>query len=486
LFNGRLTFAVTGTRGMEPRTLTDSHMNQTTVHPVALAVVCVLGLLTIMLPRRYAIFPMIALACFIPSAQRVVIFSLDFTFLRLMVLAGWVRVLARGELVGTRRITLDWLVIAWAAVGTIAYTIQRGNPEALVFKLGTSFDAIGSYFLFRCLIRSFEDLDVAIVGLTLVSAPTAAAFAIEHFTAHNIFSMFGGVPETTAIREGRLRCQGAFSHPILAGCFWASMIPLIAARWGRGQSARLAVVAGVACCGAIIVACSSSTPVAATFIAALGGALYLLRNHMRWVRWSAVGLLILLQLMMSKPVWHLMARVNIVAGSTGRHRFRLIDNAIAHFPEWCLVGTRSTGHWGTQLFDVTNQYLLEGLRGGFLTLVLFVSIIVVAFRGVGRAVKLAGTDRAKSIAAWLCGVSLLVHCMSFLAVSYSGQIYLAWYLTLAIIGSLSSITPRQVTGASGARRRDRRLSRTPSATAAAVPAARGATWHNSGRRVAEA
>ena len=39
----------------------------------------------------------------------------------------------------------------------------------------------------------------------------------------------GGVPEITVVREGRLRCQGAFAHPILAGCFWAEQLPLIAA-----------------------------------------------------------------------------------------------------------------------------------------------------------------------------------------------------------------------------------------------------------------
>ena len=40
---------------------------------------------------------------------------------------------------------------------------------------------------------------------------------LEHLTGRNVFSVFGGVPEFTVIREGKLRAQAAFAHAIVAG-----------------------------------------------------------------------------------------------------------------------------------------------------------------------------------------------------------------------------------------------------------------------------
>ena len=60
--------------------------------------------------------------------------------------------------------------------------------------------------------------------------PTAIIFLNEARTGRNLFAAFGGVPSLTDMREGKLRCSGAFGNSILAGCFWASLIPLMAAR----------------------------------------------------------------------------------------------------------------------------------------------------------------------------------------------------------------------------------------------------------------
>ena len=73
----------------------------------------------------------------------------------------------------------------------------------------------------------------------------------------------------------------------------------------------------------------------------------------------------------------------------------LIDGAIKHFPEWWLLGTSSTSHWGWHTaFDVTNQYVLEAVRGGLAGLVLFVGSIVCAYVLIGRTVRFAFTSRA--------------------------------------------------------------------------------------------
>ncbi len=95
-------------------------------------------------------------------------------------------------------------------------------------------------------------------------------------------------------------------------------------------------------------------------------------------------------------------------------------------------------------------------------------MIVVAFIGVGRILRdasrrryrVAGStadgqrlllrpagdanDRAAKLAlAWALGVSLFVHCVVFIGVSYFGQVLLVWYVGLGFIGSLTPTGPRR-------------------------------------------
>ena len=48
----------------------------------------------------------------------------------------------------------------------------------------------------------------AFIGVVLI--PVAIFMTIEKTTGRNYFSMFGGVSTLTAIRDGKLRAQGAF------------------------------------------------------------------------------------------------------------------------------------------------------------------------------------------------------------------------------------------------------------------------------------
>jgi hypothetical protein len=56
-------------------------------------------------------------------------------------------------------------------------------------------------------------------------------------------------------------------------------------------------------------------------------------------------ILIVLNLVMSDPVYFLIARIDITGGSTGYYRAALIQAAIRHFNEWWLIGTDYTKDW---------------------------------------------------------------------------------------------------------------------------------------------
>ncbi|MBI1849676.1 MAG: hypothetical protein HYR85_04980 [Planctomycetes bacterium] len=417
--------------------------NTTTLHPLGLAAVLVLGFTMLVVPRRFALVPMILMACFIAPAQRIVLFTLDFDLLRVMVVCGFMRLVFRGEMQGLTWKPIDTMIVLWAGATTVAYTALHGAFSDLVYILGVMFDSLGMYFLFRFLLREWRDFDRVILAFTLVSIPVAIAFLVEKTTGRNAFSVFGGVPEITVVREGRLRCQGAFAHPILAGCFWAGLLPLVIARGFQGKAATVLAAIGVAASAIVIVTCSSSTPVTACLFAAVGLVAWLARRWMRLVRWGLLAGLIGLHLVMKQPVWHLLARVDVVDGSTGYHRFLLIDQTIRNFGEWFVAGTLDTEHWGDGLFDVTNQFVLEAVRGGLVGLVLFVIVISLGFQAVGRAWRALPGPPWKVAIAWALGASLFVHVTNFLAVSYFGQIIFVWNLVLAMIATLAPVSARR-------------------------------------------
>ncbi|NLG07118.1 hypothetical protein GX553_01530, partial [Candidatus Peribacteria bacterium] len=292
----------------------------TTLHPVGLIVVLLMGVAVLLLPRRFAVYPIIITASFISSAQRIVVMGLDLDLLRILVLFAWTRMLLRSELKGFGWNRLDTLMVAWMVSGTLINTLAEGTSSALINRCGWMFFGLGMYFYFRCMLRTWDDFRRLVMGFIVVSIPVSVAFAIEWKTGRNAFSIFGGVPEITQVREGRLRCQGAFAHAILAGCFWASVMPWMAALLlGRG---RWFAAAGLLASLFIVVASASSTPVMAVAFGIVGMAFYPVRAYLRPIRYAFFASLVVLHFIMKGPVWSLIARVSAAAGSTGWHRYR--------------------------------------------------------------------------------------------------------------------------------------------------------------------
>ncbi|HEB53496.1 MAG TPA: hypothetical protein ENI87_09605 [bacterium] len=411
----------------------------TEIHPVGVIALGLLSALAVVLPRRWSALPVILLLCFIPAGQRVVIATVDFTFIRLLMVVIWFRLFVRNEL---RRIVwnhLDRVMVLWAATSVVTGVLLGWTLSILINRLGAAVDALMVYFFFRMLIRNHRDLMSLATQFLISSFGVVVFFVIENRTQRNLFSMFGGVPAFTDIRDGRLRCQGAFAHPILAGCFWACVIPLYALR-GFLQQKWLLSAAGAIVAVAIIALCASSTPVMAFLFGVMAAGAWWIRGALRWLRWLTVAWLGVLHfLIMKQPVWHLLARVDVVGGSTGWHRFHLVDKFFTYFHEWWQVGTLSTGHWGPGLHDVTNQYVLEGVSGGIWRLALFLLILFLAFAGISRSLRLAAGNQTYRLCTWALGTALFMHCMNFIAVSYFEQIVVEWHMLLAAIGSLTLV-----------------------------------------------
>ena len=169
----------------------------TVIHPVALCFTLAMGLLLLWLRRSQAVLPFALVATLIPVAQRVVIATLDFNMMRILLLFGWARALARDELRRIRLNRLDVAIVVWLACGALVHVLREGTLSSFVHRLGYSFDAIGAYFLFRVLVRESRELVVPIRYLAWICLLVAVFMCVEWATDRNLFSAFGGVAEIT-------------------------------------------------------------------------------------------------------------------------------------------------------------------------------------------------------------------------------------------------------------------------------------------------
>src|SRR6185437_11263987 len=359
------------------------------VHPLVLCAVLAAGALILLLPRRHVLVPLLATSLLIPFDQVVLIGPLHWTMLRVLVLLGWVRVLAgalsRQRLLSNGLNTIDKLLILWAGISAFNIVLLWHSSAALINQLGALYNSLGIYFLLRCLIRNEEDAQRAMRTLTALGVVVAGIMLLEQAGGDKFYAVLrSGAQETGKSlwgRLGALRAVAGFGNPISAGVFGATLMPLSLALWWKGL--KSAAAAGF-CAASVIVLCSlSSTPVLAYTAALLGLCLWPLRRHLPLLRWSAVIVLLALQLVMNAPVWALIQRAGVIGGSSGYHRYILVDRFFRHFGDWWLLGARNAADWGYLSNDIANQYVGIGESAGLIPFILFIALIIYAFKHLG-------------------------------------------------------------------------------------------------------
>src|SRR5581483_8113497 len=95
----------------------------TSLNTLGLFVLLGTGLLMLVLPRRYALLPVIIVTCFMTLGQVVMVGDLHFTMIRILVLFGWVRLFIRREFRPIHLNAVDKSVLAWALVAIITHSL---------------------------------------------------------------------------------------------------------------------------------------------------------------------------------------------------------------------------------------------------------------------------------------------------------------------------------------------------------------------------
>src|SRR5271157_4474639 len=183
---------------------------------------------------------------------------------------------------------------------------------------------------------------------------------------------------------------------------------------------------------------NSSTAVLA-YVAGVG-ALFLwpTRRSMRPLRWGIVLTLGALAVVMKGPVWFVIAHAKVIGSSHGYHRAMLVDNFFKHFRDWWLIGTNQTNHWGFGMWDLSNQYVAEGERGGLVAFICFIAMISLSFGRLGKMRKLVEGDRKQEWFFWsLCAI-MVAHVFAFFGVSYWDQMAIWWWAFLAMVSAATA------------------------------------------------
>ena len=412
---------------------------ETYVHPAVALAMFVVGIVVFCVPRKYVIVPLLVAAFIIPMDQVVVLGTFHFQMLRILILLGWIRVIATKLSSGVRLFSQGWnaidtTVTLWASVTAVNVVLLWQESAAFNNQLGTLYTVFGIYFLLRCLIRDSSDIDHAIRSLAYVAAIIAVIMVVEQATGRNPYAFLGGARawtrETLINREDTFRAMGSFQHPILAGTFGGILLPFFIMIWRKDK--RTAWVGAISAT-LIVITSHSSTPLLAYAAALVAVCLWPIREWMRPVRWGLFITLTMLHVVMKAPVWALVARIDLTGGSSSYHRFMLIDECIRHFGEWWLLGTKNFAAWGWDMWDLANQYVAIADTSGLLPLILFIAIIVFAFKFIGKSRKAARGRKLDEFYLWMLGGALFTNVVAFFGISYFDQTMVIWYALLAMV-----------------------------------------------------
>ena len=405
-----------------------------------LGIIFLLGnaLAILMVPRRWAPLPFLIGACYITLAQKLVIGPFNFSVIRLLISVGWIRVLTRGELQLGKLTNLDRVLLLWGAWSLCSSFLHTDPSAILVNHLGLVYNAVGFYFLIRAFCTTEEDVVFLIQLLSFLLAPLAVEMVLEQLTGHNSFALFGAVSDTVIERGGRFRAQGPFAHAILAGSIAAGCVPLVLGLWWQRP---LAAKIGLASALLMILASASSGPIMSALLGVMALTLWRWRQLTGKLRLAAVAIYIMLDLVMKRPAYFIIASIDLTGSSTGWHRAALMRSYFTYASEWMAGGSDYTRHWmasgilaDANHVDITNQFIIQGVQGGLLLMILFILALTLAFYYVGRLARTEAEDQRWI--AWTLGACLFAHTASFMSVAYFDQSFVFFYLPLAAVSSL--------------------------------------------------
>lgn len=406
--------------------------------PGFILLVSLLCITILVIKKEHIAVPLIVAMCFLPADIPVKIGVFHIYAVRAVAMTGLLRLILNGDYKKIKPNKIDKLFFLYNIIGSIIYILASlDTAQAIIFKSGVFVDTIILYLVIRSSIESKDTIHL-IVKIFAICVLVLLPFVLfEFFSSRNLFSIFGR--SDISIRDGEIRAAATFSHAILFGSFAAAIAPMLWAEYKIVKEKKFLL--SFICCVFFVYSSSSSGP-----IIVLAGVFFFLiffkwKEKGKLLAWCIFLSLFFIHFVRDSPIWHfLYVRVSIKDSSTGWHRYMLAEAAIKEFKDWWLMGYGDAGpQWHTKYWpytystftDVTNHFLLEGVKGGFLTMCLFILLCYKVIKTLGAASVKADKIEDQWLW-WGFMVMMIAHCITFLSVAYFGQITMLLYLTIAV------------------------------------------------------
>lgn len=402
-------------------------------------------ILTLYLPRKYSFIPLLIMPLYFTISQKYIVASLDFNVVRILYFFGWIRITLKNEYSTFKLNRLDKSMIIWLISSFISNNLLWKDFEHIITNCGFIYDVIGSYFFLRILIRDFDDIMRIIYFISIAIIPLSILMVIENIKGFEILSI-NSVTETI-FRNGRIRAKGPFISPILAGTFGATTMSLVIYPLLILKNNKLLYINAFLACCIIVYSTTSSGPLLSLIFCFFCLLLWFFKKYINDLILISIIFLIIVAIIMKAPIWFLFMKIsNLIGQGGGYHRSLLVNQFIKYYKEWFMFGTNYTAHWmpytlaiNPNMVDITNHYIAQAIHGGIITFILFLNLIIQSYKLLINSFKsLENSKNYLRILIWCSGVCLSTHLLSFLSVTYFDQIYIYWYLLLAIISTITN------------------------------------------------
>jgi hypothetical protein len=334
-----------------------------------------------------------------------------------------------------------WVVISFAVLDGVA----KGLPAGVALGL----DVLMPYLITRFTIRSTRDFMLLLIMLAPVALGIAALMVLESVTqtrfiragAASIFGSLGqaeygadvGPLKEADIRYGLMRASGPFSHPILAGVFFAGLMPLYYFSQLRGWPRLVGLASGV---GAVFTLSSS---------AFLGIIIFLvlavydwLQKRVSFLNWpvflaATAAVLATLQVVTKSGLIAVLIRYT-VNPATGYYRLLIWEygsRSVAKHP-WFGIGYEPFEKLKWMTDSIDTIWLAIAVRNGLPPALLLGGAVVLAVVGLALFVSRSVTSDGR-----LClgiAITLTIFFVLGFTVSFFGGM-LIWFVILVAVGT---------------------------------------------------
>lgn len=411
--------------------------------------------LALILPAPYSLAIYVAALVSYPNYAKMDVAGLDFTVLRVVILAVLLRGIIAASSKPMRMRTLDLLVllvfIAELAAGMMT---APSFMDFVINRAGATFDMMLPYIAVRLIIRSRQHLKKFLTASLLFMIPTALLGVYQTLTGFNPYAPLEGLvywnvkPSEYGKRFGLTRANVVFAHPIIFGLIYAMFIPVFAGLRKSFKQYGWLWMAGI---GVILLGVLSSVS-SGTYLAVMIFTVFLIGYYFRkyWkpvVAICILGLLIV-DIISNRNWYHVMSDFTLNS-RTAWYRGRLMEVAIF---EGGMSGHWAAGYgygqepgWGFKIdgrsyTDMVNHYLLVLARNGLIGFIPFVLMNIWVVKHLNRAWKRASTEAERHIV-WGLSAAFFALALSSFSVSLEGPPSTVYFLMIGLAGALPDMMP---------------------------------------------